>query len=229
MKHTWYNSSDWEKKDQQEFLEEIKKTKSQSKKTEFIISKSKALRGSVDKIKKEAGEKLLIDLINSHTSIEESGLLLGVEQFADYLKKEKRYTDALHYYKLVVDLYLLNGTRSWTSGNADLNYIDLIIESETITLYQWAKDYLINSFFVIDNNIELNKESIQYFRYSYLLAILLDELGDSEGTIRLSQESIQLADDLLKRIGLLALEHLNHNMIIRLKRNIIEAKIRLIS
>ncbi len=186
VKYEWYTNKTWDGKIDSKFEDNLKRSRGNSNKAEFIQIQGCLLLESIKINIQEVGVELLFRLFSDFPA-EHVSIVLAQENLGNYYLKQNNFERAEYYFRMVVNYCRTQNSTGGTSGLSDLKLAEVIVKSQQEKKLEEAYQYVIQ---YPAANIKFNNNK---FYYAELAAHVCDLLGKTEEAKAFAKTAIQLS------------------------------------
>ena len=186
VKYEWYTNKTWDGKIDAKFEDNLKRSRGNINKAEFIQIQGCLLLESTKANIQDVGVELLFRLFSDFPA-EHVSIILAQEKLGDYYLKLHNFERAEYYLRIVVKYCKTQNSTGGTSGLADLKLAETIVKSQQSKKLEEAYQYVIQYPF---SNFKFNNNK---FYYAELAAHVCDLLDKKEEAKSFAKTAIQLS------------------------------------
>lgn len=186
VKYEWYTNKTWDGKIDAKFEDNLKRSRGNINKAEFIQIQGCLLLESTKLNIQDVGVELLFRLFSDFPA-EHVSIILAQEKLGDHYLKQNNFERAEHYFRIVVKYCKIQNSTGGTSGLADLKLAETIVKSQQVEKLEEAYQYVIQYPFA---NFKFNNNK---FYYAELAAHVCDLLDKKEEAKAFAKTAIQLS------------------------------------
>ena len=194
IKDEWYTNKTWNGKIDSKFEDFFKRARGDSNKADILQIQGCHLLSNSNKNIQEVGEALLTRLCEDYPA-EHSSIIIAQEKLGDYFLYQHDFTQAAHYFKLVIQYCKDQKSISGTSGLAEIKLADSLVKTKQPALLDQA--YTL----VVDFPTNLCKLIDQKFYHADLAARICDKLDKKEEAIKFAISAIEIAKSVKPNFG----------------------------
>jgi tetratricopeptide (TPR) repeat protein len=193
-------NSEWNRDIQKHLDEKISRQRSNYKKAQTLSTKGGLLLfHSTDPKAQVAGVKLLQRILKDYP--DEREMRLGaLESLARHFARIDSPKEAISYYEEILGRYISENSRSWTSGMADLDLADLVLEEGLVEKYKGLYDYFLKLYLSI-GHIDPSALNIPMARYYKIMAHFHYHFKKYEDCIQSAEHVLVIFDKYLRELG----------------------------
>jgi tetratricopeptide (TPR) repeat protein len=182
----WYRNTAWSNDIEADFEARLKRSRGAFNKAQYLRIQASYLLDSSDLKTQLVGVRQMERLINDFPS-EEFSVIFGQEQLGDFYLKVGDFDKAEKYFRVVMEYYENNKSRSGTSAKADLKLAETILTAgKTDKLdeaYRICKNYPVSE-------LTFNNDK---FYYAELVAHICDELDKADEAKDYAKTAIEIS------------------------------------
>jgi len=182
----WYINKIWNSEIEANFEARLKRSRGSFHKAQYLRIQATCLLDSVEKTTQLIGISLMERLIVEFPT-EEFSTIFGHEQLGDYYLKAGDFDKAEKYFRVVVDYYETQKSRSGTSGKADLKLAETFLTEGKTEKLQEAYSICMN---YPKSQLTFNSD---IFYFAELTAHICDKLNKKEEAKEFAKSAIEIS------------------------------------
>lgn len=183
----WYRNETWNKEIEQSFEMRLKRSRTNSRKAQYLKIQAGHLLDSKKSRFKKKGVELLERLIDSYPE-EEFDTMRAHELLGDFYLSKKSFQKAEKYFRIVTEYYYEN-TRSGTTGLADIKLCEVIVLTNQKDKFEEAYQIGTEKF---DKSMLLMNNA--KFYYTYIMANLCYVMEKRDEAYEFADMALELSE-----------------------------------